>query len=59
MALQKGIRLDGPGQIPPNLSPTYTNTSSALSGPRLASKPGKITTGPQVSFATLCGTSLT
>ena len=31
-------RLVGPDQVPPNLSPTYTSTSSALSGPRLASK---------------------
>ena len=31
-------RLVGPGQIPTNLSPAYTNTSSSLSGPGLASK---------------------
>ena len=43
-------RLVGPGQIPPNLSPAYINTSSSVSGPSLASKFGKIRTGPQAGF---------
>ena len=43
-------RLVGPGQIPPNLSPAYTNTNSTLSGPRLASKHGNVRTGPQASL---------
>ena len=43
-------RLIGLGQIPPNLSPAYTNTSSSLSGPKLASKHGKIRAGPKASF---------
>ena len=43
-------RLVSPGQIPLNLSPAYTNTSSSLSEPRLASKLGKIRTGPQAGL---------
>ena len=43
-------RLVGPGQIPPNLSTAYTNTSSSVSGPRLASKLGKIRTGPKTGL---------
>ena len=43
-------RLVGPAQIPPNFSLAYTDTSSTLSGPRLASKHGKVGTGPQASF---------
>ena len=45
MALQKGIRIH---QY--KLVPAYTNTSSSLSGPRLASKHGKIRTGPQANL---------
>ena len=61
VALQTGIRirqylvLVGPGQIPPNLSPAYTNISSSVSGPRLTSKHGKIRTGPQASLRRLPG----
>ena len=40
----------GPGQIPPNLSPAYTNTSSYVLGPRLASILGKIRTEPQAGL---------
>ena len=43
-------RLVGPGQIPPNLSPTYTNSGSSLSGYRLASEQGEIRAEPQTSF---------
>ena len=43
-------RLVGLGPIPRNLSPTYRDTSSYLSGFRLASKHGEIRTGTQASF---------
>ena len=43
-------QLVGPGPIPPNLSPTYTNTGRSLSRPRSAIKHGKIRTGPQASL---------
>ena len=43
-------RLVGLGQIPPNLSPAYTNSSSFLSESRLASQHGEIRAGLQTSF---------
>ena len=43
-------RLVGAGQIPPNLSPTYTNTGRYLTGSRLVGKHGEIRTEPQASF---------
>ena len=54
MALQKGIRinqyLDDWLVWARSLSPAYTNTSSTVSGLRLASKHGQVGTGPQASF---------
>ena len=47
MALQKGIRIH---QYLDDCLTTYTDTSSSLSGPRLASKHGKIRTVPQASL---------
>ena len=44
------VRLVGLGQISPNLSPTYTNSSTYLSGPTLASQLGGIRIGPQTSL---------
>ena len=43
-------RLVGQSQIPPNLSPAYTNRSDYFSGPRLAGQPGEIRSGPQTSI---------
>ena len=43
-------RLVGPYQIPSNLSPAYTDSSSSLSGTRLDSQHREIRTGPQTSF---------
>ena len=43
-------RLLGPGQIPPNLSTTYQNTGSSLSGFRLVSQQGEVRTDSQTSF---------
>ena len=42
--------LVGPGQIPPNLSPAYTNSGSYFSGSWLASEQGEVRAGPQTSF---------
>ena len=50
MALPVPRRLVGLGQIPLNLSPAHTNTSSSVSGTRLASKFGKIRTGTKAGF---------
>ena len=44
-------RLVGQSQIPPNLSPAYTDSSSYLSGVRLVSQHREIGTGPQTSLA--------
>ena len=43
-------RLVGQSQIPPNLSPAYTNSRSSVSGTRLDDKPGKIRTVFQTSL---------
>ena len=43
-------RLTGPGEVPPSLSPAYSNTGSSLSGFRLISQHRKVRTGPQTSF---------
>ena len=43
-------RLVGQSQIPPNLSPAYTNSSSYMSGVRLIGQLGEIRTGPQTSL---------
>ena len=43
-------RLVGPGEVPPHLSSTYSNTSSSLSGFRLVSQHRKIRTDSQASF---------
>ena len=43
-------RLVGHSQIPPNLSPGYTDSSSYLSGVRLVSKPGKVRNETQTSL---------
>ena len=43
-------RLVSQSQIPPNLSPAYTDTGSSLSGPRLASQHREIRAGPKQVF---------
>ena len=43
-------RLVGQSQIPPNLSPAYTNSSSSLTGLGLDGKRGKIGAGLQTSL---------
>ena len=43
-------RLVGPGQIPPKLSPTYSNPSNLVPETRLAGKYGKVRTGTQADF---------
>ena len=43
-------RLVRQSQIPPDLSPAYTNSSSNLSGVRLVSKHGEVRTGNQASL---------
>ena len=57
MALQEGIRIHHclvdwlvRARSHQTSTPAYTDTSSFLSGPRLASKHGKIRTGPHTSF---------
>ena len=41
-------RLVGPGQIPPNLSPTYSNPSNLVPETRLAGEYGKVGTGTRL-----------
>ena len=43
-------RMVGQSQIPPNLSPAYTDLGSPLSRTRLAGEQGKIRTGPKTGF---------
>ena len=56
IALQMGVRihqyLDNwlVSQIPPNLSPAYTNSSSYMSGFGLVSEHGEIRAGPQTTI---------
>ena len=43
-------RLVSESNIPPNLSPAYTNLGSSLSRTRLAGEQGKVRTGPKTGF---------
>ena len=43
-------RVVGLGQVPPNLSPTYTSSSKTLAGPGFDGKHGQIRTGSQTGF---------
>ena len=47
------MRLVGQRQMSLNLSPAYTNSSSPVSEVRLASKHGKVRTGPHTSVCRL------